>query len=118
MHYKDNAIVEFLVWSKWLLLELLKFTDHYTYQRLKEDPHSLLEINTKREMIDESYVLKKDSGLSDDVSDLINAILDEMLLETYMYDIRVPEILPLYFSADVPSSYFLTSSLKKHLFYN
>lgn len=31
MHYKDNAIVEFLVWSKWLLLELLKFTDHYTY---------------------------------------------------------------------------------------
>ena len=116
MHYKDNAIVEFLVWSKWLLLELLKFTDRYTYQRLKENPQSLLDINTKREMIDESYVLKKDGGLSDDVSDLINAILDEMFLETYMYDIRVPEILPLYFSADVPSSY-LTNKLYKDNIY-
>lgn len=116
MHYKDNAIVEFLVWSKWLLLELLKFTDRYTYQRLKDNPQSLLDINTKREMIDESYVLKKDGGLSDDVSDLINAILDKMLLETYMYDIRVPEILPFYFSADIPSSY-LTNKLYKDNIY-
>lgn len=116
MHYKDNAIVEFLVWSKWLLLELLKFTDRYTYQRLKDNPQSLLDINMKREMIDESYVLKKDGGLSDDVSDLINAILDKMLLETYMYDIRVPEILPFYFSADIPSSY-LTNKLYKDKIY-
>ena len=111
--YMTVADNDALVWSKWLLLELLKYVDRYTYQRLKENPQALLEIKKEREIIDESYVLKKETGLSDDIFCLVKAIFSESFLKTYMFDIRVPEMYPLYFSAEFPETYLTEEYYKE-----
>ena len=104
--YKTIADSNAVLWGKWLLLELLKYTDRYTYQRMKETPLSLFEIKKEREIVDEAYVLKKNIELSDETASLVNAIMSDAI-KTYIFDIRVPEMYPLYFSASQQSA-FLT----------
>ena len=104
--YKTVADSNVLLWGKWLLLELLKYTDRYTYQRMKETPQNLFEIKKEREIVDEAYVLKKDIVLSDDTACLVNTIMSDAI-KTYIFDIRIPEMYSSYFSASQQSC-FLT----------
>lgn len=112
--YKTLTDNEALLWGKWLLLELLKFTDRYTYQRMRENPQSLFEVKKEREIVDEAYVLRENVGLSDDSTCLVNAIMSDAI-KTYMYDIRVPEMYPLYFSADLPKSFIAKNFYLEHI---
>ena len=98
--YIDKPDRDALAWSKWLLLELLKFIDRYTYQRLKESPQDFFDVKYEHEVIDEYYVTKKDIGLSEDILVLVNAIMSESLMKTYFFDIRIPEIYHIYFSSE------------------
>lgn len=98
--YMDKSDRDALAWSKWLLLELLKFIDLYTYQRVKESPQDFFDVKHVPEVVDEYYVPKKDCGLSEETLVLVNAIMSESLMKTYCFDIRIPEIYPIYFSSE------------------
>lgn len=60
--YKNFADNENLCWEKWGVLELLKYTDMYTYSLLKNNPQALLEEKKKYVLNDNQYVLKEGTG--------------------------------------------------------